>query len=151
MDGRVPVSYVVFGFGKDGQLRRGNVGSVLLGCGTADVERSGKLRSDGFGFLRSVTVWFLLKSIMKKCKYCSKEFEPINPKGVFCGNNCRVYFNRRKKKMGKLKDEKKQEQKSEAAKNAKHKLWKEGDPEENTNAFFLRKGCSTYAELEKIK
>lgn len=32
----------------------------------------------------------------------------------------------------------------------KHKLWKEGDPPEGTNAFYLRKGCRTYEQLEKI-
>lgn len=33
----------------------------------------------------------------------------------------------------------------------RHRLFKEGDPPENTNAFFLRKGCFTYDELEKLK
>lgn len=30
----------------------------------------------------------------------------------------------------------------------KHKLWQEGDPVEGSNAFYLRKGVRTYAELE---
>jgi TPP-dependent pyruvate/acetoin dehydrogenase alpha subunit len=32
----------------------------------------------------------------------------------------------------------------------KHKLWKEGDPIEGTNAFYIRKGAFTYDELEKL-
>lgn len=31
----------------------------------------------------------------------------------------------------------------------RHKLWKEGDPEEGTNAFYMRKGAYTYDEIEK--
>lgn len=31
---------------------------------------------------------------MIKCKYCSKEFEPKNPKGKFCSDKCRVYASR---------------------------------------------------------
>lgn len=31
----------------------------------------------------------------------------------------------------------------------KHKLWKEGDPPEKTNAFFLRYGVFSYDEIEK--
>lgn len=33
----------------------------------------------------------------------------------------------------------------------KHKLWKQGDPKENTNAFFMRYDCWNYAELENLK
>lgn len=34
---------------------------------------------------------------MKNCKQCGKEFEPKNPKGVFCSDKCRVYYNRKRK------------------------------------------------------
>jgi hypothetical protein len=30
----------------------------------------------------------------------------------------------------------------------KHKLWKEGDPPENTFSFYRKYDCMTYAELE---
>lgn len=32
----------------------------------------------------------------------------------------------------------------------KHKLWKQGDPKENSMAFSLKYGCSNYTELEQI-
>lgn len=31
---------------------------------------------------------------MKKCRHCGKEFQPKNPKGVFCSDRCRVYHGR---------------------------------------------------------
>ncbi len=31
---------------------------------------------------------------MKKCLRCQKDFEPKNPKGKFCSDKCRVYWNR---------------------------------------------------------
>lgn len=31
---------------------------------------------------------------MKKCKRCDKDFEPKNPKGVFCSDKCKVYWHR---------------------------------------------------------
>lgn len=34
-------------------------------------------------------------------------------------------------------------------KNKRHPLWKQGDPPEGSNAFFLRKGAFTYDEIEK--
>lgn len=33
---------------------------------------------------------------MKKCLQCGSEFEPKNPKGKFCSDKCRVYWNRKK-------------------------------------------------------
>ena len=32
----------------------------------------------------------------KRCKYskCNKRFTPLNPKGVFCSDKCRVYYHR---------------------------------------------------------
>lgn len=33
----------------------------------------------------------------------------------------------------------------------KHKLWKEGDPKENSNSFFMKYECWNYSELETIK
>ena len=34
----------------------------------------------------------------------------------------------------------------------RHKLWKQGDPKENSGAFFLKYDCGTYNELEnKLK
>ena len=33
----------------------------------------------------------------------------------------------------------------------KHPLWKQGDPKENSGAFFLKYGCSTYEELKNLK
>lgn len=33
----------------------------------------------------------------------------------------------------------------------KHKLWKQGDPPEGSNAFFLRYDCRTYDELQELK
>jgi len=35
---------------------------------------------------------------MKKCIKCGGEFEPKNPKGRFCSDKCRVYWNRGKNK-----------------------------------------------------
>jgi len=34
---------------------------------------------------------------MKKCLYCNVEFTPKNPKGKFCSDNHRVYWNRQNK------------------------------------------------------
>lgn len=31
----------------------------------------------------------------------------------------------------------------------KHIFWKEGDPKENTGAFYLKYGCSTYDQIKK--
>lgn len=39
--------------------------------------------------------------------------------------------------------------KNESDEVPKHKLWKKGDPAENTNSFFLRYGAFTYDQIEK--
>jgi hypothetical protein len=40
---------------------------------------------------------------MKKCNNCLKEFEPKNPKGIFCCNSCRViYFKKTKRAIEKV-------------------------------------------------
>lgn len=33
----------------------------------------------------------------------------------------------------------------------KHSLWKQGDPKENSNAFYLKYGCYTYEQLKNLK
>jgi hypothetical protein len=33
----------------------------------------------------------------------------------------------------------------------RHPLWKQGDPKENSGAFFLKYDCNNYSELEKLK
>jgi hypothetical protein len=121
-----------------GQARIGGVSFVMVWQSWY-----GQLRyvADGIRLVSSGRV-FLFN--MKKCKHCSKEFEPKNPKGIFCSDNCRVYFGRRKAKIKPKEDNKKDEQKSE-----KHKFWKQGDPPENSNAFFLRFGVFTYDEITK--
>lgn len=34
------------------------------------------------------------RNVIKQCLFCGKEFEPKNPKGVYCSDKCRVYANR---------------------------------------------------------
>lgn len=36
------------------------------------------------------------EKVIKHCGYCDKEFEPKNPKGVYCSATCRVYAGRKK-------------------------------------------------------
>lgn len=59
---------------------------------------------------------------MKKCKYCHKEFEPKNPKGKFCSDKCRVYWNR---KNGKFKATKLLDDKTETANTGKSETQKQ--------------------------
>ena len=56
----------------------------------------------------------------------------------------------------KIEEERNKEQTHDVAKNPltekeavkKHSLWKEGDPKENSMAFFLKYDCHNYSELK---
>lgn len=109
---------------------------------------------------------------MKQCLECKAEFEPKNPKGVFCSTKCRQKDYRRKinqivkASRSKIFLEAQKEERANPFISAargrdksgvnedenKHKLWKAGDPKENSMAFYLKYDCYTYIELEnKLK
>lgn len=98
------------------------------------------------------------------CLYCGEKMESKTAKKKFCSDLHRVYWNR-EKEAGTL-------GKEIVIKNGiaeienytrecvlpthrviakKHHLWQEGDPKENTAAFFMKYDCMNYKELESEK
>lgn len=103
-----------------------------------------------------------------KCPVCKKEFDEYTGRRAkkFCSDACKVKFWNAKKKVkknnkakNKAAIEAERETVSEVSKKAeypltekevtRHKLWKEGDPREGSNGFFLKYGAFKYDEITK--
>lgn len=107
---------------------------------------------------------------MDTCLNCGKDLKqiPQKRKKQFCNSTCRSNYwqkeKRRSNPVTKIQDQTKptnvvkhpEQPKTNYSINTeidkeekKHKLWKEGDPTEGSNAFYLRYGSRTYDEIEK--
>lgn len=91
---------------------------------------------------------------MKECLRleCKEQFEPNKPKQVFCSAKCRVYYNRaEKKKLEKQQDIFKPVKETVQKILPTKKLHKKNDdPTEGSNAFFLKYGVFSYAEIKNV-
>lgn len=82
---------------------------------------------------------------MKKCKRCGNEFTPKNPKGKFCSDKCRVYWNRGKIKFVSTTPESYDGEKMKPNIIDEPLQWLEPTPKQEINAKII------YYETEKAK
>lgn len=102
-----------------------------------------------------------MKERRKDCKYCGKELTEGTTRREFCSDLHRVYWNREHPKVevknlnnvtNSIKNVTGQPPKTNyTIDTTKHRLWKAGDPKENTGAFYMKYDCMTYQELENKK
>jgi len=96
-----------------------------------------------------------------KCLYCEKPMEAVYRNKKFCSTKCRVYWGRENAKskttVSVINDAVKIIGKEAipvaavSSKKEQHELFKEGDPRQNTMAFYLKYDCYTYEELKNKK